>query len=298
MAAEAEVEAEPEAELEAAVTDAVEAAVAAVEEAELAAVEVVTAGAEAIDDAIAKAQAEDAAVPTPPLPATPEPSPAAGADHGSSSSLLHLQDELLGLLASLDRGLAASADDVLRVDTLALRLQSAGGPVALPGSPLLDGRWRLLYSSGFAGGNLGGARPGPQASLLPLSLGQVHQDIRTPTRELDNCVSLVAKLSLASLPGVDAEPPTVDARLRHTFELVGQNTVRIVFENTVVKASGGLGGWLGWLPAVATPQLPEALRPATTGARSATFDVVFLDERMRVTRGDRGELRVFLKESP
>ena len=68
MAAEAEVEAEPEAELEAAVTDAVEAAVAAVEEAELAAVEVVAAGAEAIDDVIAKAQAEDAAVPTPPLP--------------------------------------------------------------------------------------------------------------------------------------------------------------------------------------------------------------------------------------
>jgi hypothetical protein len=30
-------------------------------------------------------------------------------------------------------------------------------------------------------------------------------------------------------------------------------------------------------------------------ARSARFDVVYLDDDLRVTRGDRGELRVFVK---
>ena len=41
----------------------------------------------------------------------------------------------------------------------------------------LDGRWRLLYSSGFTSGSLGGRRPGPSFASSPLTLGQVWQDI-------------------------------------------------------------------------------------------------------------------------
>ena len=38
---------------------------------------------------------------------------------------------------------------------------------------LLSGTWRLVYSSGFASsGSLGGLRPGPQAALLPITIGQ------------------------------------------------------------------------------------------------------------------------------
>ena len=37
------------------------------------------------------------------------------------------------------------------------------------------GTWRLLYSSGFASGGLGGRQPGPPAALLPVTLGQVGQ---------------------------------------------------------------------------------------------------------------------------
>lgn len=40
---------------------------------------------------------------------------------------------------------------------------------------LLDGRWRLLYSSGFQSGSMGGRRPGPSFGSLPLALGQVFQ---------------------------------------------------------------------------------------------------------------------------
>jgi hypothetical protein len=63
-----------------------------------------------------------------------------------------------------------------------------------------------------------------------------------------------------------------------------------------VKLAGGLRGWLGGLPALRTPELPEALRPPAE-ARSARFDVTFLDPELRVTRGDRGELRVFIKDA-
>lgn len=50
---------------------------------------------------------------------------------------------------------------------------------AKPTMALLEGRWRLLYSSGFNSGSLGGRRPGPSLGSLPLTLGQVYQDIYT-----------------------------------------------------------------------------------------------------------------------
>ena len=36
-----------------------------------------------------------------------------------------------------------------------------------------SGTWRLVYSSAFASGSLGGFRPGPQAALVPVTIGQV-----------------------------------------------------------------------------------------------------------------------------
>ncbi|KAH7617667.1 hypothetical protein Ndes2526B_g07531 [Nannochloris sp. 'desiccata'] len=228
--------------------------------------------------------------------------------HHKKHRITELQEQLLALLSTLDRGLAASGDDVTKVENFVLQLENAGEPVVLdiPTSDsstnkrksclkLLDGRWRLAYSSGFSGGNLGGRRPGPPASLAPVTLGAVYQDIFVAAKELDNVVTLTAKVSLASL--FQIEPPAVTARLKHSFRVEGAATVRIVFENTIAKTSGGIGGWLDSLPQFATPMLPEFLRPVIAPAGDATFDVTFLDEKMRITRGDRGELRVFVKES-
>lgn len=50
------------------------------------------------------------------------------------------------------------------------------------------------------------------------------------------------------------------------------------------------------LPQLALPELPAALKPPA-GLRSASFDVTYLDDSMRVTRGDRGELRIYLRDS-
>ena len=49
---------------------------------------------------------------------------------------------------------------------------------------LFSGTWRLVYSSAFASGSLGGFRPGPQAALVPVTIGQVgtppvHQHVIT-----------------------------------------------------------------------------------------------------------------------
>ncbi|PSC69468.1 putative plastid-lipid-associated chloroplastic [Micractinium conductrix] len=221
-----------------------------------------------------------------------------------AAQLAHTKEQLVHMLASLDRGAAATDDQMDRVDALVRRLEALGGPVTLSwdrsaaGGPssmaLLDGRWRLLYSSGFSSGSLGGRRPGPSFGGGPFTLGQVYQDIFTDKEELDNCVDLFLRYSLAALPGMGGATPAASARLRHTFSVQGANTVEITFTDTEVKLAGGLQGWLDSLPRFTVPSLPEWLQPPKR-LRFARFDVVYLDSEMRVTRGDRGELRVFLK---
>lgn len=256
------------------------------------------------------------ALPPPPSSSGSSPPPGATAEDASSETsaekkrkadeIHKAKDVLVSMLASLDRGSAATCDQMERVDELARRLEKLGGTVSLgwerpaaggkPGMALLDGRWRLLYSSGFSSGSLGGRRPGPSFGSGPVTLGQVHQDIYTDKSELDNVVDLFLRTSLAALPlpGMDIAIPSATARLRHTFSIIGANTVEITFTDTEVKLAGGVQGWLDGLPRFTLPALPEWLQPPKT-MRSARFDVCFLDEDMRITRGDRGELRVFMK---
>ena len=222
------------------------------------------------------------------------------------------QRRLLSTIASLDRGLVATSQDLIAVDSIVRELEGASGPLIFvsgfqevpDGSmtnyvpvSMLVGRWRLVYSSGLASGSLGGRRPGPPSSLVPFTLGQVYQDINVYEKTLDNVVELFSRVSVKYLPGLETvQAPTLTARLKHKFEVLGGSTLQITFENTTVRFSGGLGGWLDNVPDAELPELPEALKSLTEISRRASFDVVFLDFTMRVTRGDRGELRIFVKE--
>lgn len=87
------------------------------------------------------------------------------------------------------------------MDELAAQLEAAGGAVLLdwktsrssPDTSSMDrlvGTWRLIYSSGFNGGSLGGRRPGPPATFVPLVLGQIYQVINT------QAVSMVGQSSI------------------------------------------------------------------------------------------------------
>lgn len=62
-----------------------------------------------------------------------------------------------------------------------------------------------------------------------------------------------------------------------------------MFEKTTVKTKGNLSQ----LPPLDVPQLPEAIRPSTNRG-SGDFEVTYVDSDTRLTRGDRGELRVFV----
>ena len=87
------------------------------------------------------------------------------------------------MVAGLDRGLAAaSSSETEEVEKAAAELEAAFAEDKSEGGfdtnleDRLQGRWRLVYSSGFAStGSLGGRRPGPPAAVVPplFKLGQV-----------------------------------------------------------------------------------------------------------------------------
>lgn len=69
----------------------------------------------------------------------------------------------------------------------------------------------------------------------------------------------------------------------------GSSKIKIIFEKTTVKTTGTFSQ----LPPLDLPQIPDALRPQSNRG-SGDFEVTYLDADTRVTRGDRGELRVFV----
>lgn len=79
------------------------------------------------------------------------------------------------VVSGVNRGLAATEDDLRKADAAAKELEDAGGPVELANDlDKLQGRWKLIYSSAFLSRTVGGSRPGPPIGrLLPITLGQV-----------------------------------------------------------------------------------------------------------------------------
>lgn len=193
--------------------------------------------------------------------------------------------KLLSAVSGLNRGLAASEDDLRKADNAAKDLESVSGPVFLSDDlDKLQGRWRLIYSSAFSSRTLGGSRPGPPTRrLLPITLGQVFQRIDVFSKDFDNIVEL-------ELGTPWPFPPVeVTATLAHKFEIIGNSKIKITFEKTTVKTTGNLAQ----LPPLEVPRIPDALRPpSNTG--SGEFEVTYIDSDTRITRGDRGELRVFV----
>ncbi|XP_015947158.1 plastid-lipid-associated protein 6, chloroplastic-like [Arachis duranensis] len=188
-------------------------------------------------------------------------------------------------VSGLNRGLAANEDDLRKADAAAKELEAAGGLVDLSADlDKLQGRWRLIYSSAFSSRTLGGSRPGPPTGrLLPITLGQVFQRIDILSKDFDNIVEVQLGAPWP-FPPLDAT-----ATLAHKFELIGSSKIKITFEKTTVKTAGNLSQ----LPPFELPRIPDSFRPpSNTG--SGEFEVTYLDTDTRVTRGDRGELRVFV----
>ena len=194
---------------------------------------------------------------------------------------------LVKVLAALDRGVAASDDDRAFVGDLIDDLERAADvPRDASLEKALDGEWRLAYSSTFAGEQPGsqGFTGAPGQGAPGVSLGAVYQRLNAELKTCDNVVCL-----RSPLPGIAGT-----ASLGHEYVVDGSG-MKISFTGVTVESSP-FGSMPFKLPSP-LDALPKEARDALVGAgaQSGSFETTYVDADVRVSRGDRGELRVFVR---
>ena len=208
-----------------------------------------------------------------------------------------LKFALFKTLATLDRGVASGAADRAAVRSLveSLEATASAAPSSLAPSDAaleaaLDGEWRLAYSSTFAGEQAGsqGFVGAPGGAGAPL--GSVYQRISAAEKTCDNVVQL----------GAATSPLRGAAALGHAYVVSGRTTTITFTGVTVEEAPFGLPAFklpspLDALPREARDALEGAGETAGVGIGSGAFETTFVDADARISRGDRGELRVFVK---
>ncbi len=70
--------------------------------------------------------------------------------------------------------------------------------------------------------------------------------------------------------------------------------MRITYDRTTLQPRGGILSSL--VESIPELSIPSVLNVLDDSFRSSSFDVVFLDRDLRITRGDRKEVRVFIRE--
>ncbi len=75
------------------------------------------------------------------------------------------------------------------------------------------------------------------------------------------------------------------------FVSAGGAGIHIIFEKTTIRPKGGLSQ----LPPFDTPPIPNFLRQSSPNQNSGDFVTTYLDPEFRISRGDRGELRIFVR---
>lgn len=190
--------------------------------------------------------------------------------------------ELLETIAGKNRGLLATEAQKQAILVAIARLEDRNPtPRPVEASELLEGDWRLLYTS--SRGILG-------IDQVPLlSLGQVYQSIRVASSSVYNIAEV---MGLPLLEGI----VSVAAR----FTPVSERRVNVLFERSIV----GLQRLIGY-------QTPAAfIREIETGTKfraidfkitnqnqKGWLDITYLDQDLRIGRGNEGSVFVLTKEA-
>ena len=188
---------------------------------------------------------------------------------------------LLEAIAGTNRGLLATDSDKNAIAVAIAQLEGYNPtPKPLEATALLDGNWRLLYTTSQE--LLGIDR-------IPLAkLGQIYQCIRTATATIYN----IAEIS--GLPYLDGLV-SVAAR----FSPASDRRVDVKFERAII----GLTWLIGYQAPDRFIQDIEAGRKFAAidfnignSDRQGWLDITYLDEDLRIGRGNEGSVFVLAKK--
>ncbi|MCU0551111.1 MAG: PAP/fibrillin family protein [Leptolyngbya sp. Prado105] len=187
---------------------------------------------------------------------------------------------LLEAIAGTNRGILASESDKQAILAAIAQLEDRNPtPRPLEAIHLLDGDWRLIYTS--SRGILG-------IDQFPLlKLGQVYQCIRAPEAKLYN----IAEVS--GVPYLDGIVSVVAS-----FRAVSDRRVDVKFERSLI----GFQRWVDYQsPSYFIQQLESERKfvaidfKIENREQQGWLDVTYLDEDLRIGRGNEGSVFVLTK---
>jgi hypothetical protein len=187
---------------------------------------------------------------------------------------------ILEAIAGKNRGLLATEVDKQAISCAIANLEDLNPtPNPLEAAELLDGDWRLLYTTSKALLNLDG---------FPLSkLGQIYQCIRVATNSVYNIAEIYGLPYLEGLVSVVAK-----------FEPVSSRRVNVKFNRSII----GLQRLIDYnSPANFIQQIESGKKftaidfPIKNGEQQGWLDITYIDGDMRIGRGNEGSVFVLTK---
>lgn len=187
---------------------------------------------------------------------------------------------LLEAIAGKNRGLLATESDKQAILMAIARLEDRNPtPRPVEASDLLDGNWRLLYTTSKGLLNI---------DQLPLlKLGQIYQCIRAKTKSVYNIAEVYGLPYLEGLVSVSAG-----------FEPVSERRVQVKFYRSIF----GLQRLIGYQsPGNLVEQIDTGKNFAAIDInldsrnQQGWLDITYLDNDLRIGRGNEGSVYVLTK---
>jgi PAP_fibrillin len=188
--------------------------------------------------------------------------------------------QLLNAIAPTNRGLLATEQDKQAILACVANLEDQNPtPRPLEKSEMLDGDWRLLYTTSKALLNL---------DRLPFyKLGQIYQCIRVNTNSVYNIASIYGLPYLEGIISVAAK-----------FEPVSPIRVQVKFERSIL----GLSRLIDFKsPSSYIEQIESGKKfiavdfPINSTNQQGWLDITYIDSDLRIGRGNEGSVFVLTK---